>query len=96
MWSGIFFTDVSFRSSLGRIGKRDECTLCFVTSFFRLTKFVFQPSQVANALQKSTDEVLDGMSEEMEKISSITAYIKPVMDYALAASEVGIGLPCFS
>ena len=66
------------------------------TSFVIAIKYGIQPSQVAKALHKSADEVLKGMSKEMEKISSITACIKPVMDYGLAASEVGKGLPCFS
>ena len=65
-------------------------------SFSSPTKYGIQPSQVAQAFHKSADEVLKGMSKKMERISSITAYIKPVMDYGLAASEVGIGFPCFS
>ena len=87
---------MAFRPSLGRTGKRNECTPCFNSSFVSPAKYGIQPSQVAKTLQESADQVLKGMSTKMEKISSITAYIKPVMDYALAASEVGIGLPCFS
>ena len=96
MYSGISFANVAFRPSLGRAGKRNERTPCSIYLFSSPTKYGIQPSQVAQAFHKSADEVLKGMSKKMERISSITAYIKPVMDYGLAASEVGIGFPCFS
>ena len=89
-----WFLDLHLRVTL-TLGNEMNVRHVSSTSFVSLAKHVHQPSQVAETLHERADKVLKGMSEEIEKISSVTAYIKPVMDYALAASEVGMDLPYF-